>query len=116
MENAVDYTPAQGRIDCRARSEDAGWSLTLSNTNPGLNPRELPHIFEPLWRRDAARSDRAHAGLGLPLVQALAERLGLVVEADLTESGLFRITLRNLGRDGGVERAGPENQDSRRSP
>ncbi|MEZ5658548.1 MAG: ATP-binding protein [Burkholderiaceae bacterium] len=49
-------------------------------------------MFDRLWRKDAARSNARHAGLGLALVQAYADQLGLSVSAS-AEGGLLTITL-----------------------
>ncbi|MBN1868834.1 hypothetical protein JW916_16265 [Candidatus Sumerlaeota bacterium] len=42
--------------------------LSLLNSNDSLTHDDLSHLFEALWRKDAARSDDSHGGLGLTLV------------------------------------------------
>jgi signal transduction histidine kinase len=94
LDNAVEYTPAGGRILCRVESGQSLVTIRLSNTNPGLTPPDLQHLFEPLWRRDTARSDRNHTGLGLTLVNALALALRFQVDFELDGDNLFHVVLR----------------------
>lgn len=63
----------------------------------------MVHLFEPLWRKDKARSDAAHSGLGLALVKALAKLLEMDVRAKLTDSNTVEISVkipkaRKIGR------------------
>jgi signal transduction histidine kinase len=92
--NAVDYTPAGGRIDCVLSPLAGGAQLVLSNTADGLTRDDVEHALEPFWRKDAARSDRNHGGLGLALVAAYARLTGGEARADLDDDGRFRLTLR----------------------
>jgi signal transduction histidine kinase len=91
--NAVQYTPAGGDIVCTFGRRGEQVALTVSNHTEGLTADDLPHLFEPFWRKDLARSDRDHAGLGLSLVSAIAERLGIEVAAALPEPDRFALTL-----------------------
>jgi two-component system sensor histidine kinase QseC len=51
-------------------------------------------MFERFWRKDAARTGGRHSGLGLSIVQALADALGIQVTADLTADRVFTVSLR----------------------
>ena len=52
-----------------------GISLRLENRTDELTETDLPHLFEPFWRKDTARSDRHHHGLGLALAAEFAALL-----------------------------------------
>jgi len=93
LDNAVEYTPVGGEIRCHLDECPDRFELHLANTNPGLTPEDLPHLPEPLWRRDAARSDRNHVGLGLTLVDALAAALQFKIHFELAGDGLFRVVV-----------------------
>jgi len=93
FENAVEYTPEGGRIHCRLEQQGGATTLTLVNTNPGLTSADLSHLGEPFWRKDTARADRAHVGLGSALVKALAAALRFDLRAAMLDPDLFQITL-----------------------
>jgi two-component system sensor histidine kinase QseC len=93
LANAVAYGSPGGRITCAATAAEGRFRLSVANsTAEELTPEELPRIFDRFWRRDAARSDGRHAGLGLSLVAALCELLGFSKEARLRD-GVFEIAL-----------------------
>jgi two-component system sensor histidine kinase QseC len=90
LANAVEYTPARGQL--RIVGTDA--SLEIANTVTGLTPEELPHLFERFWRKDAARADAGHSGLGLAVAQSAAAALGLQLTADMPDATTLRAILR----------------------
>jgi len=48
----------------------------------GIDPADLPHIFEPFYRGKGAQAAQIHgAGLGLSLARDIAERMGGRLEA-----------------------------------
>lgn len=93
LTNAVNYTPPGGRIRCQIDRVTTKVRLTLANTNPGLEATDLPKLWEPFWRRDTARTDRTHSGLGLVLVHELARAHGWDVTASLPTAAWFQVEL-----------------------
>lgn len=92
LANAVAYGSPGGRITCAAAATDGRFRLSVANPAADLSPDDLPRLFDRFWRRDAARSDGRHAGLGLSLVAALCDLLGFSREARLHD-GVFEIVL-----------------------
>jgi two-component system phosphate regulon sensor histidine kinase PhoR len=66
LSNAVQYTPAGGRIAIRWFADEEGTKFVVSDTGEGIAPEHLPHLTERFYRVDTARS-RAHGGTGLGL-------------------------------------------------
>jgi signal transduction histidine kinase len=67
--------------------------LVVTNTSLAIGPEDLPHLFQPFWRKDPARSDGGHAGLGLALVRAFASLLDAEVTLDLPSPQKVRARL-----------------------
>ncbi|MBK7404655.1 MAG: sensor histidine kinase N-terminal domain-containing protein [Phycisphaerales bacterium] len=93
--NAVEYSPRGGHVRVFVRAEgEGGAGLVVENGPVALEQGELPRLFEPFWRRDAARADRSHHGLGLSIVRHVTSIAGLCCEAELVEGATLRMTVR----------------------
>jgi signal transduction histidine kinase len=94
LDNAVEYCDGEGRIVVKARRDADVIVFTLSNTGCRLTPAEVEHVFDFFWRADAARTDTGvHCGIGLALVQKVAELLSIKVKAEIEPNSVFSITL-----------------------
>ena len=79
LDNAIRYTPSGGAVTVQLYRLPAGaLRLSVENTGPGIDAESLPHLFEPFYRTDAARtrSPEGGTGLGLTLVAAIARLHG----------------------------------------
>jgi signal transduction histidine kinase len=94
ISNAVDHASHGGQIECRAEHHENECWLTIGNSNDSLSAGDVPQMFEPFWRKDAARSDSKHTGLGLALVAEYAVQLGYIVSAHLRIPTWFEIILK----------------------
>ncbi|TNC24139.1 HAMP domain-containing sensor histidine kinase [Amycolatopsis alkalitolerans] len=87
LTNAVKFTPSGGRVTVTAGREGADAVLTVTDTGPGIDEEELPHVFERFWRGRAA-GGRSGSGIGLAVVRALVEaHRGTVTAARPAEGG-----------------------------
>tara|TARA_R110000850_G_scaffold159723_19_gene284073 strand:+ start:232 stop:1662 length:1431 start_codon:yes stop_codon:yes gene_type:complete len=82
--NAVEYTADRGAITVAGLEN----GIRISNSSHGLTDENVSHLFDRYWRRDEARSDSGHVGLGLSLARSCAEVLGLDLAADIDEEWL----------------------------
>jgi signal transduction histidine kinase/CheY-like chemotaxis protein len=71
LSNAVKFTPLDGEVAVRLEGDDE-YQLTVRDTGAGIDPKFLPHVFEPFRQADGTAS-REHGGLGLGL--AIAKQL-----------------------------------------
>lgn len=77
LDNAVKYTPADGRIVVELRRADGRAELVIWDTGVGIGPEELPHVFERFYRGEAARKlDPDGTGLGLPIARWVVKQHG----------------------------------------
>lgn len=76
LSNAVQHAPAGDRVRCEVWRGREDVQFVIENTNVGLEPDDMPHLTETFWKKDAARTDAVHTGLGLALVSQLARTCG----------------------------------------
>lgn len=89
VENAVAHSSPDTVVECSGGLTSEGTELRLVNTAPDLERADLDHIFDRFWRKDTARSDRNHIGLGLSIARGMCELLGLRLSVQLREGRLF---------------------------
>lgn len=86
--NAADHAPHGGEVEIAAEPAPDGFKLLVTNAARSLDARDVEKIFDRFWRKDAARTDDAHAGLGLALARGYAHALGWELRASLEDSRL----------------------------
>jgi PAS domain S-box-containing protein len=78
LSNAVKFTPPGGQVTVAAATTGAGECIiTVRDSGVGMAPEDIPKALEPFGQIDSALT-RSHqgTGLGLPLAQSLARRMG----------------------------------------
>ena len=76
VENALNYSPAGTAVAIEWSGDADSARLTVLDEGPGIDPAERERVFERFFRGEAARGGAAGTGLGLSVVEALAERWG----------------------------------------
>ncbi|HKS58348.1 MAG TPA: HAMP domain-containing sensor histidine kinase [Steroidobacteraceae bacterium] len=80
IENAIKYTPAEGRIWVKASFDDRDAIVHVEDTGRGIAPAMLPRVFDMFTQADPASSDGG-LGIGLALVNELVRLHGGSVQA-----------------------------------
>lgn len=82
LNNAVKFTPRDGRIAVKLLAETDQLVLTVEDNGQGIDSSFLPHIFEIFRQADSAASrSQSGMGIGLAVVQQLVELHGGSVSA-----------------------------------
>jgi two-component system sensor histidine kinase BaeS len=81
VENALRYTPEGGSVVLRVGGDTATVHYVVTDTGPGIDSSDLPHVFERLHVAQRYLSVRPEgSGLGLSIVKELVGALGGTVE------------------------------------
>lgn len=87
LKNCLEHTPAGGTVRVEVTEDVLACRIRVTDTGPGIDERDLPHVFERFYRgRDAAAggpgSEVNPAGVGIGL--ALAKSLVTAQEGRIT--------------------------------
>jgi signal transduction histidine kinase len=98
VSNALRYTPRGGEIVLSAESDDALLRMRVRDTGSGVEPEDMPHIFDRFYRSDTARrQDNAmgESGLGLAIAKSIVTAHGgdIDVASTVGEGTTFTISL-----------------------
>lgn len=75
LKNALVHT-REGTVEVSMQADGAHWlAVQVSDTGSGIHQEDLPHIFEPFYRGNRARTRQAGSsgGLGLTIVNELVK-------------------------------------------
>ena len=95
LDNAIKYTPANGKIDVTASTgADQSVQIAVKDNGMGILGKDLEHIFERFYRCDPSRS-QAGTGLGLSFARAVARAHNgdITVASTIDEGSTFTVKL-----------------------
>lgn len=102
--NAIEYNRPGGRVVVRAQPEGREMRIEVSDSGIGIAAEHLPHLFDPFYRVDPARSgaEGSHLGMGLFLVQSNLQAMGgrCDVSSQIGQGTTFTIRLPVDGQNG----------------
>ena len=95
--NAIKFTARGGSVRVDVAAEPSGGAvITVADTGIGIDPAELPRIFDRFFRGSRASEARGSgSGLGLAIVRSIVEMHGgtVAVESRQGAGSTFRVTL-----------------------
>ncbi len=99
LSNAVKYTPEGGRV----RIYGDGETLVIADSGIGIQPEDLPRVFEKGFTGFNGREDKKSTGIGLYLCHQVLDRLnhGISISSRPGQGTLVRLDLSRTRR--GVE-------------
>ena len=102
MDNAIKYTPEEGRISVSLREEDGNIVWRVKDNGIGIPEEDLEHIFERFYRVDKARGrETGGTGLGLSIVKQMVRMHDgtITVESSPGKGSEFTVTFPQEGAE-----------------
>ncbi|HKT45221.1 MAG TPA: ATP-binding protein [Gaiellaceae bacterium] len=91
VDNAIRHNVAGGTVSVATETRGDRAFLTVANTGPTIPPGELDRLFQPFQRLDGARTSTSGFGLGLSIVQAIADAHDATISARAPAEGGLRV-------------------------
>ena len=88
LDNAAKFSPPDSTVEVILQ----GGELSVRDHGPGIEPADLPHVFDRFYRSATARAVPG-SGLGLAIVRQVAEGHGGAVSAEAAPGGGTRFRL-----------------------
>ncbi|MDB5983046.1 MAG: Phytochrome, two-component sensor histidine kinase [Pseudomonas sp.] len=91
--NAIKFTPPTGAITVSAEAQSGNVLFTVEDNGIGINPSQLPHIFERYWT--GREGNPRGTGLGLYISHGIVEAHGgrLWVHSEPGQGSVFSFTI-----------------------
>jgi len=72
LSNALRYTPEGGTITLCTAAAENGVEIRITDSGLGIEPEELPHVFNRFYRGDKSRQrETGGSGLGLAIAKSI---------------------------------------------
>ena len=92
LSNAVKYSDKGGTVTVASRMTEDSVLLTVQDQGIGIEPEDLPRVFEPFFTGRNGRDYRAATGIGLYMVKHTADKLGHSVRLDSLRGAGTQVT------------------------
>lgn len=88
IQNALRYTPENGRISVSAGVEQDRIMVRVTDTGSGIAAGDIPHLFDRFSRKNHSFPDSAGSGLGLAITRRILELHDSTIEVEsMPEAG-----------------------------
>ena len=96
LDNALSFTPEGGSVTVFAREDADCVALGVRDTGCGIEPKDLPYIWERFYKADKSRMRTKGTGLGLAIAKLVSEMMGgsISVKSEPGKGSEFTFTLR----------------------
>jgi len=95
MDNALSFTPPGGSVRLTARRQGKNVYIGVKDTGAGIDPSDLPYIWERFYKADKSRMRTTGTGLGLAIAKLVVECMGgmIAVQSELGRGTKFEFSL-----------------------
>ena len=91
LDNAVKASERKGKVEIGFCRESKGCRIWVRDEGGGIDPEELPRIFDRFYR--SPKNGTTGSGLGLALVKGVVQVHGGTIEADSRPGEGSRFTI-----------------------
>ena len=95
IDNALSFTPRGGSVTVFARDEADHVAVGVRDTGCGIEPKDLPYIWERFYKADKSRMRTTGTGLGLSIAKLVTQLMGgdITVQSEPGHGAEFTFTL-----------------------
>ena len=95
LENVASHTPETTRIHLESRRTPTRLEFLVADDGPGIDPQDLPLIFDKFFRGRNHDTGKRGTGMGLAITRALLAAHGgeITVESTLGRGTTFRLSI-----------------------
>ena len=95
LQNAYKYGRENGHIRVRLYPDGAKTVLEVADDGMSVAPEDLDKVWQRFWQADSAHSEGVSSGLGLAMVQEIAELHGgkAAVRSEPGKGSVFTVTI-----------------------
>lgn len=95
VNNAVKYAPSSKDIIVNISKEENSAKVSVTDKGPGINPKQIPYLFDRYYRVDSSGSQYSGLGLGLYISSEIIKKHDgkIGVDSVLGEGSTFWFTL-----------------------
>ena len=95
IDNALSFTPRGGSVVVFARDGEKFVHVGVRDTGCGIEPKDLPFIWERFYKADRSRMRTTGTGLGLAIARLVTQLMGgdITVKSEPGEGAEFTFTL-----------------------
>ena len=94
LSNAFKYTPPQGTVSVKVRTDGQRLLMDVSDTGKGIPAESLPHIFEAFYQAEN-HGAKIGTGVGLALVKQIVDAIDgtISVESTVGQGCVFHVSM-----------------------
>lgn len=99
IDNALSFTPKGGSVTVFARDAGEHVAVGVRDTGCGIEPKDLPFIWERFYKADKSRMRTTGTGLGLSIAKLVTQLMGgdITVQSEPGHGSEFTFTLQKTG-------------------
>ena len=95
LDNALSFTAPGGSVKLAARRQGKNVYISVKDTGAGIDPSDLPYIWERFYKADKSRMRTTGTGLGLAIAKLVVECMGglITVQSELGKGTEFEFSV-----------------------